>query len=328
MRYFVCLALATLAGCASLARQRADRLYQAGSYAPAADAYDQALREDPNDRVAQVRRQASRLGAVRVSLAEAHDRAARGLGPQADSALEQALAFVGQWRLELPVELAAQLRSELDAVETRLRKELVEPSLTSPLLARRRAQELPRLLAAPALAAVRADLDRALSGSAVAACARQRQRADGPYLAALAERYCMLLGLPSQPALVLPDLVASLQVEGRVDNIASGDASWLRDELNRALAGSVWHAPTGRVAGAAVSGSSAARFHQEPGPRRRALDRAGAVHGERELLGVLPDHRDAQRAGLLPGLGDAQRLLYRERVLYLLLRLGHVVPHV
>lgn len=266
MRFWICLLAVGMIGCASAARQRADRLYREGAYSSAADAYDEALRDKPDDRVALQRRQESRLGAVRLGLAAAHDRAAQGQGALADSAMEQTLAFVGQWQLELPGDLAAQLRGELDAVAARLRQELVEPSLKAPLLARRRARELPRLLSAPALAAVRADIDRALSTSALAACQQQRQRANSPYLTALAERYCLLLGQPAAQTLVLPDLVATLKVEGRVDNVAGGDASWLRDELNRALAGSVWQAPegAGRVAGASLSGRSAAQFRQEP----------------------------------------------------------------
>jgi hypothetical protein len=257
------LALLALAGCASEIRQRADRLYAERSYLAAARLYDQVLRDDPDDKQARLRREHARIEAIRDHIAEAHELAQRGHAAPADSALEEVLAWLRQWTVALPPDVAAQLKAEIGGVEARLRKQLIAPAARAPLVARTRMRELPHLLALPELAVLRGELERVVADSAAGACARMRDRDDGPYLAALTERYCQLLGLAAQPVDAPPELIASLRIDGTLVSVAPTDERWLRDELNHALAASIWHAPSGRAAGASLQGSSAARFRRE-----------------------------------------------------------------
>jgi hypothetical protein len=253
-----------VSGCASALRRQADQLYARGSWAAAAELYDQALRDDPRDDQARLRRDRARVEAIRGALAQTHAAAAAHLDEPADTALEQAFRFVRTWKVSLPAEVAAQLQSELQAAEARLRRQLIAPIAQAPLLAQTRARALPHLLAQPELSSLRAQFERALADGAVAACTRMAERDDGPYLAELSARYCQLLGTPVEVPPVAPELVRSLRVDGAIANIGVADTNWLGGELNGVLERSVWHAPAGRVVGAALSGSSVAQFRRDP----------------------------------------------------------------
>jgi hypothetical protein len=254
--------IACLVGCASV-RSKADDAFEQGNYLAAADLYDQVVKDDPDDRSAQARRDDARNAVLRVLLFQAEQARTAQDDAGAAGKLDELLRRRDGWAVPVDPRLVPQIAAAVDltgrwlagAVATRV-------SSVGPLGGEALVHSYAALLAHSDFARVARDLAMATKRAGIAKC--DTFVTATPYASWVAARYCAHFGVTREVP-VLPNLANGLVIDGAISGETDDQTTDLRRALAVAFRGSVWFeaaAPT--AAHATLAGHIAAAFGSHP----------------------------------------------------------------
>lgn len=247
MRRLSCVLLVVLVGCGGSLRDRADDAFNKRDYRQAAELYDRALAQKPNDPVLLARRTESRHGVLGL-IFQANQVARRnGDRAMAIKHLGKLLEQRDAWEMQIDPRWANALAAEVGmagndiALDVDYKTNTVGPLAGEALLGTHAA-----LLKRRDFGGRGEAIRMKVSETGRVTCTRIAFDANTPFWKWAVDRYCTHWGEPNKVGAVeLTALRSSLSVTGGVTGESGGEATALEAVLADGFKASAWYAPTG-----------------------------------------------------------------------------------